>query len=167
MLGITVVPPPKSPESEPVLLEISGRSLKALSDSTVVPTSTEMFPLPSVSVPAGITKPFDCKAVTMFCCVSPLAVRTLCLSSRFTRFSVMPLTATSRTPGTPERIGVATSAKILPSASLSSEATPRAMIGTLSNEPDRICASASSGSTPLRVASAAFRSSVTAADLVP
>ena len=36
---------------------ISGKFLKSSSELTGVPTSTEMLPLPSSIVPAGITKP--------------------------------------------------------------------------------------------------------------
>jgi hypothetical protein len=78
------------------------------------------------------------------------------LKVKLIRFSVTPATVTSRTPLIDEKSGLATSSSVLPNASLFPlfADTPRAMIGTESNDPLSTLALASAGSVTL--ARAAF-----------
>ena len=129
-----------------------------------------MFSSPTLStiVPAGITKPFDCNAVVIDCSVRPAAFIFAVFKVRLMRFLKTPSTETSRTPSIELKIGVATSAMILLSASLLPvfDDTPSEMTGMLSSEPERSLGVTPDGK-PLRPARALERRSFTCAVVVP
>ena len=149
--------------------EISARFLKSSRVTTGVPTSIEIDPWLSSIVPAGITKPFAWRALTIDCCESPFAASTSVFNSRFTRFSLTPAIFTSRTPFTCENNGTATSLSVCANFSLlpSLAETPKAIIGTESKLPERTLGSTSEGSELFIFASVAARSSATLALVVP